>query len=308
VSKEIPPFFALVGPTASGKSQIALELAKLIPLEIISADSMQVYRGMDIGTAKPSVEEQKLIPHHTINLVEINHIFDTAEYLRHAQIAEEKIVSNGKLPLYAGGTGLYIRALRYGLESNLPRNDHLREELEDLPLDELQEKVAFFGAHGLNQSDWKNKRRLIRAVEICSHEGKSLVECRTSWQGKGRSGIVFCLDRDMDELTRRINHRIDQMMGEGLVDEVRNLLEKGLIHNPVAMQAIGYKEVVTHIEGKASLDECVLEIKIKTRQFAKRQKTWFSKETDMKLITLAPESSMALAAAQIARDIENYDA
>ncbi|MDK3161950.1 tRNA (adenosine(37)-N6)-dimethylallyltransferase MiaA [Kamptonema cortianum] len=306
MSESKVPLFAIVGPTASGKSLVAMELAHLIPLEIISVDSMQVYKGMNIGTAKPTAEECARVPHHCLDLVELHQTFDTGEYLLSAQRAEADIRARGKLPLYVGGTSLYLRALLHGLDTNPSRDEALREELEKLSLEELQEKVALYGPHGLNESDWKNKRRLIRAFEICSHHGKPLIECRQTWLMEPRDAALFCLKRDPADLERRVNARVEDMMNAGFATEVAELTRAGLLKNKTAMQAIGYKEVAAMNAGKMSREECVEAVKLKTRQFARKQVRWFLKENNMTPVDWEENVPAAAIAEQIAREIKKH--
>lgn len=306
MSESASELIMLVGPTASGKTQISLELFRYFPLEIVSADSMQVYRGMNIGTAKPTPLELKSLPHHCIDLVSPHESFDVANYLRHAQGALEKIRARSKSPLVVGGTGLYIRALRYGLDDQVPSDQNLRAALELMSASELLKRLETYGAHDLNESDRMNKRRLIRAIEICEHTGQPLGQSRLAWKTKGRSGPLIFIERQMGDLHERIEKRVDEMFERGWVEEVESLLHGGIPETSTALKAIGYSQIISLIQGKVSLRECVADVKIKTKQFAKRQKTWFAKEKDVIKVIVEQNETPAQIARHIFQQIENY--
>ncbi len=288
------PIF-LAGPTAVGKSAIALALAEKIGGEIISVDSMQVYRGLDIGTAKPSAEERQRVPHHLIDICELNEAFDAAQFIRHAQKAVEEIQSRGRTPIFCGGTGLYFKAFLDGLGEAPPADEKLRTELEAAPfaalLGELRERdpVAY------EKIDKQNPRRVIRAVEVIRLTSKKFSEQRAEWKVQSPKSEVrsyFCFTRSADDLHRRINGRVDEMFARGLVDETRELLKRGLAENKFAMQAIGYRQVVEHLRGERDLAATIELVKIRTRQFAKRQLTWFRRHGNCVWLELQPNETV----------------
>ena len=282
------PFF-LAGPTAVGKSEIALRLAEQIGGEIISVDSMQVYCGLDIGTAKPSSAERERVPHHLIDVCELHEAFDAARFIRLAEKAVVEIQSRGRTPVFCGGTGLYFKAFLDGLGEAPPADEKLRAELEAAPfaalLRELQERdpVAY------EKIDRQNPRRVIRAVEVIRLTGKKFSEQRAEWKtqnSKLKTQNYLCFTRSTDDLHRRINLRVDEMFRRGLVAETEQLLKLGLAENKFAMQAIGYRQVVEHLRGERGLAETIELVETRTRQFAKRQLTWFRRHGHCEWIEL----------------------
>ena len=283
----------LVGPTAVGKSAVALELARLIDAEIVSADSMQVYRGMDIGTAKPTAAERALVPHHLIDVCEVGEVFDAKRYVEMASRAIDGIQARGRNALVVGGTGLYVRALRHGLFEGPPRSQALRERLEKISAVELFEELERLDPATAQRIDRHNPRRLVRALEVFHQTGKPISELQKEWgpeEGNRASASPgFMLNRDRKDLNSRIETRIDQQVTSGWVEEVRQLLESGLEKNATAMQAAGYRELVAHLRGDRPLAEAVALIKIRTRQLAKRQLTWFRRETQLHWLEIGRE-------------------
>ncbi len=273
---------SLVGPTAVGKSAVALELARHIGAEIISADSMQVYRGMDIGTAKPSAEERQGVPHHLIDICNVGEVFDVKRFVELAKARIEEIRGRGKEVLVVGGTGLYVRALQHGLFEGPPRDPQIRAKLELMSADTLFDELQRVDARTAGQIDRHNPRRLVRALEVFYLTGKPISEMQTQWARESRGdGILLCLNRERDDLYKRIEQRIDHQIAAGWVDEVKRLLEQGLDRNPSAMQAAGYRELVAHSRGESTLAETVTLIKARTRQLARRQLTWFRREAGL---------------------------
>jgi tRNA dimethylallyltransferase len=284
----------LAGPTAVGKSEIALLLAEKIRGEIISVDSMQVYRGLDIGTAKPSAGERARVPHHLIDVVEITESFDAAQFVRLATAAVTEIQSRGRVPIFSGGTGLYFKAFLEGLGQAPPADEKMRAELEAAPLSELLAELAERDPVTYEKIDRQNPRRVIRAVEVIRLTGRKFSEQRAEWQStvhSPQSTVVFGLARQPADLRARIDARVDAMFARGLVEETRRLLERGLAQNKTAMQALGYRQVVEHLRGERSLPETIELVKIKTRQFAKRQMTWFRRQANVNWIELKPGDS-----------------
>jgi len=278
------------GPTGAGKSEIAFRLARELGGEIISVDSMQVYRGLDIGTAKPSEEERREVPHHLIDIVNITEPFDAARFVVRAQKAAHDIQQRGRFPIFCGGTGLYFKALLSGLGGTPPGNDMLRAQLEGIPLTELLRELANCDPVTYNHIDKKNRRRIVRAVEVIRLTGKAYSTQKADWE-KGRREFrkrpsFVCLTRETGELHQRINFRVETMFRDGLVAETEALMQCGLAGNRTAMQAIGYRQVVEYLRGDRSLSDTIELVKIRTRQFAKRQITWFKKEWGLKWIEL----------------------
>jgi tRNA dimethylallyltransferase len=275
------PIF-LAGPTAVGKSGAALELARQLNGEIISVDSMQVYCGLDIGTAKPTLEERNEVPHHLIDVVTLTGSFDAAKFCELASKTVQEIQSRGRVPIFCGGTGLYFKAFLEGIGEAPPADEALRAELEVIPLGVLLEELREKDLVTFDRIDKQNPRRVVRAVEVIRITGKPFSEQRAQWRksegGTSQLKFTFGLSREPGDLRRRIDHRVDEMFTRGLVEETRRLLQTGLENNPTAMQAIGYRQVAEHLRGERSLLETVELVKIRTRQFAKRQFTWFRRQ------------------------------
>ena len=268
----------LAGPTAVGKSGAALLLAEQISGEIISVDSMQVYRGLDIGTAKPTSAERARVPHHLIDVAELNEPFDAAKFVTLANKAVAEIQSRGRTPIFCGGTGLYFRAFLEGIGDAPGSDETLRAELEAAPLAELLAELEQRDPVTFTRIDKENPRRVVRAVEVIRLTGKPFSGQRSVWADQtpaAKHETIFVLSRTTDNLVARIHARVDEMFALGLVAETRELLKHGLEQNKTAMQAIGYRQVVEHLRGERSLADTVELVKIKTRQYAKRQRTWF---------------------------------
>jgi tRNA dimethylallyltransferase len=295
------PIF-LAGPTAAGKSAVALALAEKIGGEIISVDSMQVYRGLDIGTAKPSPSERARVPHHLLDISDLHEAFDAAQFIRHAQRAVAEIQSRGRTPIFCGGTGLYFKAFLEGLGEAPATDAKLRAELENAPLKILLEELRATDPAAYEKIDQQNPRRVIRAVEVIRLTGKKFSQQRAEWKtqnSKLKTQNYFCFTRAAADLHRRINDRVDEMFARGLVDETRELLQHGLAENKFAMQAIGYRQVAEYLRGEHNLAETIELIKIRTRQFAKRQLTWFRRHGNCQWIELAAQPSAADTLAKI---------
>jgi tRNA dimethylallyltransferase len=281
----------LGGPTATGKSEIALALAEKIGGEIISVDSMQVYRGLDIGTAKPTAVEQKRVPFHLIDVVDLAESFDAAKFVVLAEKAVVDIQSRGRTPIFCGGTGLYFQAYLGGLGEAPAADPGLRTELEALPFETLLHELRERDPETYEKIDKQNPRRVIRALEVIRLTGKKFSEQRAEWRPKvpdPTPKTIVCLTRGQDDLHGRINARVDEMFRRGLVEETRELLKHGLNQNKTAMQAIGYRQVVEHLRGEHDLAQTVALVKMRTRQFAKRQLTWFRRHGDCRFFTPAP--------------------
>lgn len=296
----------LVGSTASGKSAVALALAEQIGGEIISVDSMQVYRGLDIGTAKPTADERARIPHHLIDVVELDEPFDAARFIALARRAEMEIRARGRVPIFCGGTGLYFKAFLEGLGDAPPSDAAVRAELEATPLARLLEELQQRDPITHERIDRQNPRRVVRALEVIRLTGRPFSDQRAAWSSESQPvqprALIFGLLRESADLHARINTRVDEMFARGLLDETRSLLEKGLEKNPTALQAIGYRQVVEHLRGECPLAETMELVKIKTRQFAKRQMTWFRRQLPVEWIPIVETSALAVSS-QIAEKV-----
>jgi tRNA dimethylallyltransferase len=290
----LPVFLA--GPTAVGKSAVALELAERLNGEIISVDSMQVYRGLDIGTAKPSIAEQKTVPHHLIDVANLGESFDAARFVALAAAAEKEIRSRGRTPIFCGGTGLYFKVFIDGLGAAPPADPKIRAELESTPLEKLLTELELRDPVTFQKIDQKNPRRVIRALEVIRVTGRPFSEQRADWQSDRPAlpGRYIGLSRPAGELTDRIHRRVDEMFAKGLVAETEALLQRGLAQNRTAMQALGYRQVVEHLRGERPLGETIELVKIRTRQFAKRQLTWFRRQMRLDWISLDDNKPFAL--------------
>ena len=300
----------IAGPTAVGKSEIALRLAEQLGGEIISADSMQVYRGLDLGTAKPLPADRLRVPHHLIDIRDLTESFDAAQFARLAHRTAAEIQSRGRVPVLCGGTGLYFKAFLEGLGEAPPADVKLRAELEAAPLDQLLEELRERDPAAYETIDRKNPRRVIRAVEVNRLTGKPFSQQRADWNTPHVSRFTphfFCFTRPPDDLHARINARVDAMFGRGLVDETRELLKHGLAENKTAMQAIGYRQVVEHLRGERLLKETIELVKIRTRQFAKRQRTWFRAQKGAQWIELMPDDPTEKWLPEISRAIRKQN-
>ena len=283
----IPQVIVVVGPTASGKSDLAARVARAFAGEIINADSMQVYRGMDIGTAKPSNDAMAAIPHHLFDIVDPDEDFTAAEYARRARLAVLDICSRGKMPVIVGGTGLYIRALLSGLAESPGGDADVREEYRQYALangnESLHRLLCAVDPLAGARLHANNRVRVIRALEVIRLTGKSIV----TFQQEHSFALKWCnylkigINVERSELYRRINLRVEQMISEGLVAEVQALLTAGYMREAKSISAIGYREICAHLAGEITLAEAVSLIKRNTRHYAKRQLTWFNNEDDI---------------------------
>ena len=285
---ETKPLVILTGPTAVGKTALSIKLASEIGGEIISADSMQVYRQMDIGSAKIKPEEMGGIPHHLIDILEPEEEFNVCLFEKLALEAMEQIYERGHIPVVIGGTGFYIQALLYQIDFTEEETDtayrdklwQLGEEKGNHYLHELLRKVDPESAEEIHEN---NRKRVIRALEFYENCGKPISTHNKEQRQKtsAYNSCYFVLTDDRKKLYERIESRVDQMLSKGLVDEVRTLKERGCNASMVSMQGLGYKEILEYLDGRCSLLEAVEKIKKETRHFAKRQLTWFRREKDV---------------------------
>lgn len=278
----------LTGPTAVGKTALSIKLAAKIGGEVISADSMQVYRQMDIGSAKIRMEETGGIPHHLINILEPEEEFNVCLFQKLARETMEQIYERDHIPIVVGGTGFYIQALIYQIDFTEEEPDtafrdklwQLGEEKGNRYLHEMLQKVDPKSAEDIHEN---NRKRVIRALEFYENNGKPISSHNEEQRQKisAYHSCYFVLTDDRKKLYERIESRVDQMLSNGLVDEVRTLKERGCNASMVSMQGLGYKEILEYLDGRCSLLEAVEKIKKETRHFAKRQLTWFRREKDV---------------------------
>lgn len=290
---EKKPLIVLTGPTAVGKTALSIQLAKRIGGEIISADSMQVYRHMDIGTAKIRPEEMDGVPHHLIDILEPTEDFNVVRFQALARAAAEDIYSRGKIPIVAGGTGFYIQALLNDIDfTQTDENTQFREEMEHLAAEQgaevLHERLRAVDPESAEAIHANNVKRVIRALEYYEQTGEKISAHNEAERAKTSPYHFFyyVLNTDRTVLYERIEKRIDEMMEEGLVEEVRQLQAMGCSRDSVAMQGLGYKEILAYLNGEMSLETAVNILKRDTRHFAKRQLTWFRRERDVRFLYL----------------------
>ena len=278
-----PNVIVICGPTASGKTALSIELAKKINGEIISADSMQIYKYMDIGSAKPTIEEMQGIKHYMLDFVEPDKRYSVAEYKLEAEKCIEEILSKNKVPIIVGGTGLYIDSLIYGIEfSDIKIDEEYRNSLEKLceekGLETLYNMAVNIDSKAMKTISKNDKKRIMRVLEIYHETGKT----KTQQELESRKNElkynykVYAINWDREKLYQRINKRVDIMIENGLIDEVRKLLTN-YKNMPTAIQGLGYKEIKSYLDGKITKEEAIEKIKMETRRYAKRQFTWFRK-------------------------------
>ncbi|MBO7401434.1 MAG: tRNA (adenosine(37)-N6)-dimethylallyltransferase MiaA [Lachnospiraceae bacterium] len=281
------PLVILTGPTAAGKTALSVELAKRIGGEIISADSMQVYKGMDIGTAKVTPKETKGIRHHLIDVLEPEEDFNVFLFQTLAKEAANDIISRGKIPIVAGGTGFYIQALLYGVEfTENDDNTAIREKYMKIAKDDpdlLYKELMEKDPESCEIIHKNNIKRVVRALEYYELTGEKISGHNAEQRAKDAEWnfAYFVLEPERSVLYDRINRRVDVMMENGLVDEVKALKDRGLTKDHVSMKGLGYKEILDHLDGAYDLETAVEILKRDTRHFAKRQLTWFRREKDV---------------------------
>ncbi len=284
-------FLVVTGPTASGKSAVALALAETVDIEIISCDSMLVYKRMNIGTDKPSPEDLSRVRHHMIDIREPWEHYDVATYRREAEEAVESVLRKGRLPVVVGGTPMYLKALLYGLFDGPPANPQLRRELKEEAsrrgtpaLWEELKRVDPAAAARIHPNDL---RRIVRAIEVFRTTGRTISSLQQEWKKASPRGdaLVVVLQMDRKVLYERIDARVDRMMERGLLEEVKSL--RGLL-GPTARAALGYREILEHLEGRYSLEEAVQRIKTNTHKFVRRQTTWFRSMEGLQPVSVRP--------------------
>lgn len=280
----------ICGPTASGKTKLSIEIAKKIGGEIVSADSMQIYKDMNIGTAKPTTQEMQGIKHYMIDFISPNRRYSVAEYKKDALNAIEDIIKKGKTPIVVGGTGLYVNALIYGIEypeieTDIQYRDELEKIIEKEGLETLYHMAEKIDPEAISHISKNDKKRISRILEIYHSTGKTKTELEIESRKNGPKYeyLVFGINMDREKLYDRINKRVDIMIEDGLIQEVKEILSK-YREFPTAMQGLGYKEVVEYLNGITSKEEMIEKIKRETRRYAKRQLTWFRKCENIKWI------------------------
>ena len=290
-----PKIVAVAGPTASGKSRLAVEIALALGGEVISADSMQIYRGMDVGTGKITPKETKGVPHHLLDVAEPEESFSLAEYCRLAGEAIEEVLSRGALPVLCGGTGLYLDGILAGRAlGDAPANEALRKELEERDPDRLYEELCAIDPESAAAIHKNNRKRVIRALEIYRLTGRT----KTDWDAASKTGgsryavkKILLFPRDRQALYDAINARVDAMFAAGLEEEARALFARS--PSATAAQGIGYKEFLPYFGGRATLEDTKEAIKKASRNYAKRQLTWFSKSAGDSLCLDSAEDPQA---------------
>lgn len=278
-----PKVIVICGPTASGKTALSIELAKKINGEIVSCDSMQIYKDMDIGTAKPTIEEMQGIKHYMLDFVSPDERYSVADYKKQAKQAIREIIEKGKVPIVVGGTGLYVDSLIYEIEyQNIEFDEKYRKQLEERSekegLEVLYNEAKNIDPEAIIKISPNDKKRILRILEIYNATGKN----KTEQEKESRKNEVefdykvYAISWDREKLYDRINQRVDIMIDQGLIEEVQKIYSK---YNkfPTAMQGLGYKEVLEYLEGKCNKQEMIDKIKQETRRYAKRQLTWFRK-------------------------------
>ena len=280
----------ICGPTASGKTKLSIEIAKKINGEIVSADSMQIYKDMTIGTAKPTPEEMQGIKHYLIDFVSPNQRYSVADYNKDALKAIDEIIKKGKTPIVVGGTGLYVNSLIYGIEySDIEVDLEYREKLEEIAklegIEKLYEMAKEIDPEAIKNISKNDQKRICRILEIYHATGKNKTEQEKESRKNGPKYqyLLYGITMDREKLYDRINKRVDIMINDGLIEEVQNVVKK-YDEFPTAMQGLGYKEVVEYLNGITTKEEMIEKIKMETRRYAKRQLTWFKKCENIKWI------------------------
>jgi tRNA dimethylallyltransferase len=304
------PIVVIVGATAVGKSDAAIELAAACGGEVISADSRQVYRGMEIGTAKPTAAQRARVPHHLIDVVAPDEPFNAGRFRALAADVIERLRSAGRMPIVVGGTGLYVRALVRGLWNGPAADWPLRRELLEQDRQRpgaLHERLARLDPDAAARIHAADLPKLVRALEVALTTGRPLSEHhRAHDSAGGYAAVLLGLRRRRDDLYARIDLRVERMLAAGLVEEVSALRARGFGPELGAMKGLGYRQIVDHLEGRSTLAEAVARLKRDTRRYAKRQETWFRREPGIDWIELQPADGTAAAAAQLSARLERW--
>jgi tRNA dimethylallyltransferase len=306
------PVVVIVGPTAVGKSRVAVEVAKAFETEVLTADSRQVYRGMDVGTDKPAQEDRQGIPHRLIDLVDPDESFNAGLYRRQAIDEIERLYRDSRLPLVVGGTGLYVRTLLNGL-CDAPSADPilraaLRQEAEDEGYDRLYARLAAVDPVAAARLHPRDKSKVIRALEVYQLSGRRMSDFQQEHGFVERpfSALIIGLNRDRNTLYLRIEERIDWQLAHGLIEETKQLLAQGYRCDSGAMKGLGYRQVAEYLAGKYDVDEMVRRFKRDTRHFSKRQMTWFRKEPGIQWLTIEESESVQHTAAVVIGQVDRF--
>lgn len=289
---------AVTGPTASGKTALAIEIAKRFGGEVVSCDSMQIYEGMDVGTAKPTPQELSEVPHHMIDIAKPCENYSVADFVEKARRCIDEIYCRGKLPVLAGGTGLYMDSILQNIvfdeyESDQEFRKNMQELADREGADVLHKLLAEKDVEAAEKIHPNNVRRVIRALEVCHLTGKTFTQANLESRGEPVfDALIFGIDVDREVLYERINTRVDKMVDEGLLDEVRALKQKGISRETTAMQAIGYKEIFDYLEGLSNFQEAVEKIKMESRRYAKRQLTWLRRNEKINWMKIQSEDDI----------------
>ena len=306
------PVVVLVGPTAIGKTEIAVLLAKAMGTEVLTADSRQVYRGMDIGTDKPSLTVRSGVPHHMIDLVDPDQVFNAGAYRRQALQEIDRMHHDGRIPLVVGGTGLYIRALLRGLWPAPPTDWLLRRQLEGEArvqgMEYLHQKLARVDPQLANRLHPHDQSKIIRALEVYQVLGRPLSEVhqRHAFSDQPFSSLIVGLARDRQALYQRIDERVETQLAQGLVQETQQLLDQGYGRHLGSMKGLGYKQIAGYLQGEYDYAEAVRRLKRDTRHYAKRQLTWFRKEPSVSWLTIDQQESPAQISERIISLVHHF--
>lgn len=303
------PLIILTGPTAVGKTDLSIKLSKSLNAEIISADSMQIYKYMDIGSAKVTKEEMNGVVHYMIDEVTPDVPFSVSEFQVRSEKYIEEINKKGKNVLITGGTGLYLNSLIYNMDfaksnANNEIREKLEQELKENGIDYMHEKLRILDEEAANRIHKNNTKRVIRAIEVCMSGQKMNDFSKDLRYNEKYKPIIIVLNRDREVLYQRINKRVDIMLENGLLDEVKKLLEMGYTKDMISMQGIGYKEMIKYLDGEYTYDEAVEIIKRDSRRYAKRQLTWFKRYQDAKWFDLDKYQDVEILKEDIINHIE----
>jgi tRNA dimethylallyltransferase len=306
------PVVVMVGPTAVGKSRVAIEVAKAFETEVLTADSRQVYRGMDIGTDKPVPEERQAVPHRLIDLVNPDESFNAGLYRRQAVNEIERLYRDRRLPLVVGGTGLYVRTLLKGLCDAPPTDPIMRaalqQEAKDQGHDRLYARLVAVDPVAAARLHPRDESKVNRALEVYQLSGRRMSEFQREHRFAERpfSALIIGLNRDRGALYRRIEERIDWQLAHGLMEETKQLLAQGYQRDSAAMKGLGYRQVAEHLAGEYDVAEMVRRFKRDTRHFSKRQMTWFRKEPGIQWLTIEESESAQHTAEQVIGQVDRF--
>lgn len=306
------PLVVVVGPTAVGKSRVAVEIAKRFESEILTADSRQVYRGMNVGTDKPPEEERQGIAHRLIDLVDPGEAFNAGLFCRHAASAIDRLYADRRLPLVVGGTGLYVRTLLKGLCEAPPADPalraQLRQEARDQGADRFYARLVAVDPESASKLHPRDTSKVIRALEVYQLSGRpmSAFQAQHGFAERPYQALLIGLNRDRDALYRRIEERIDWQLAHGFIEETKQLLDRGYLRDSAAMKGLGYRQVAAYLSGEYGRDEMIVRFKRDTRHFAKRQMTWFRSEPGIQWFQIEDSEPIQQTAGRVADVIDRF--